>query len=122
MDRETDAMDWLPDDTTAPLAAALAYRAHGFRPIPIFAPAGRACSCRMGRSCQAAGKHPVLRGWQRSRANERTIHARWSAWPRANVGLVTGGPARLIVLDVDATKDGNRFMRSRCVTSLCPRP
>jgi hypothetical protein len=101
MERESDTMDWLPDETTTPLAAALSYRAHGFRPIPICAPSGRGCSCRMGRSCQAAGKHPVVRGWQRSQANERTIRARWSAWPRTNVGLATGGPGRLVVLDVD---------------------
>lgn len=29
MDRETDTMDWLPNAETAPLEAALAYRAHG---------------------------------------------------------------------------------------------
>jgi len=68
MDRETDTMSWLPDDTTTPIAAALAYRAHGFRPIPIYAPVDRGCSCRMGRSCQGAGKHPVVRGWKRSHA------------------------------------------------------
>jgi len=101
MQHETDTMDWLPHETTGPLEAALAYRAHGSRPIPIYAPVGRGCSCRMDRYCQAAGKHPIVRGWQRSHANERTIQARWSAWPRANVGLVTGGPARLVVLDID---------------------
>lgn len=29
MERETNTMDWLPDETTAPLAAAIAYLAHG---------------------------------------------------------------------------------------------
>jgi len=101
MERDGNKMNWLPDETTTPLEAALAYRAHGLRPIPIYAPAGRVCSCRMGRSCQAAGKHPMVRGWQRSHANERTIQARFTAWPRANVGLATGGPGRLVVLDVD---------------------
>jgi len=61
----------------------------------------------MGRSCQAAGKHPVVRGWQRSQANEKTIQARWSAWTRANVGLVAGGNARLVVLDIDGAEGRN---------------
>src|SRR5689334_17680717 len=94
-------LDWLPDDDTTPLEAALAYYAHGFGPIPTYAPSARGCGCRLGAACQAAGKHPVVRGWQRSHANERTIKARWTAWPRANVGLVTGGPGRLVVLDID---------------------
>src|SRR5262249_44405579 len=107
MEREIETMDWLPDETTTPLEAALAYRAHGFRPIPIYAPAGRGCSCRMGSRCQAAGKHPMIRGWQRSHPDERTVKARWSAWPRASVGLVTGGSARLVVLDVDGDEGRN---------------
>src|SRR5262249_41856873 len=111
MDRDTSTMDWLPDERTAPLDAALTYQAHGFRPIPIYAPAGRGCSCRMGSRCQAAGKHPVVRGWQRSHPSERTIRGRWSAWPRANVGLVTGGPARLVVLDIDGD-EGRRSLHA----------
>jgi hypothetical protein len=44
-------LDWLPTEDTTPLNAGLAYQAHGFRPIPIYAPTPRGCSCRMGRSC-----------------------------------------------------------------------
>jgi len=104
-------LDWLPADGTTPLAAALAYRAHGFRPIPVFPPTRNGCTCRLRGRCTAAGKHPIVRGWQRSRANERTIEARWRAWPSANVGLVTGGSARLVVLDVDGA-EGLRSLRA----------
>jgi putative DNA primase/helicase len=99
----------LPSDSASPLDAALAYQVHGFRPIPIFAPTDRGCTCRFGRACQAPGKHPIVRGWQRSQANERTIRARWTTWPSANVGLVTGGPGRLVVLDVDGD-DGRQSL------------
>src|SRR5262249_47070706 len=59
----------------------------------------------------SSGKHPIVRGWQRSRANERTIQARWSAWPGANVGLVPGGAACLVVLDIDGD-DGRNSLRA----------
>ncbi len=112
MPNQTDVMlDWLPGDDATPLEAALAYREHGFRPIPIYAPSARGCTCRLGAACQAAGKHPIVRGWQRTHANERTIQARWTAWPAANVGLVTGGPARLVVLDIDGV-EGQRSLRA----------
>jgi len=52
-----------------------------------------------------------VRGWQRSHANERTIQALWTAWPSANVGLVTGEPARLVVLDIDGV-EGRRSLRA----------
>jgi hypothetical protein len=61
-----------------------------------------------------------VRGWQRSHANERTIQARWSAWPEANVGLVTGGPGRLIVLDVDG--DEGRLSLTRLERQHEPLP
>src|SRR5262249_30378357 len=70
----------------------------------------KGCSCRLGAACSAAGKHPIVRGWQRSHANERTIQARWSAWPSANVGLVTGGTARIVVLDIDGA-EGQESLR-----------
>jgi len=59
----------------------------------------------------SSSKHPIVRGWQRSHANERTITARLSAWPRANVGLVTGGPAHVVVLDIDG-EDGRRSLHA----------
>lgn len=102
-----EVLDWLPDEDMSLLEAALAYRAHGFRPIPIYAPTARGCTCRLGPGCSGAGKHPIVRGWQRSNANERTIQARWTTWPRANVGLVTGGEPRLVVLDIDGVDGRN---------------
>jgi hypothetical protein len=104
-----DMLDWLPGETATPLEAALAYRAHGFRPIPIYAPSAKGCTCWLRAGCSAAGKHPIVRGWQRSNATERTIRARWAAWTTANVGLVTGGQARLLVLDIDGI-DGRRSL------------
>src|SRR5262249_26108437 len=112
MDNEPNGtMDWLPGDDATPLEAALAYRAHGLRPIPIYAPSAKGCTCWLGTTCSGAGKHPIIRGWQRTRANERTVRARWTVWPSANVGLVTGGAARLVVLDIDGL-DGQRSLHA----------
>ncbi len=41
LEHANSPLDWLPRDETPPREAALAYRAHGFRPIPIYAPSAR---------------------------------------------------------------------------------
>jgi hypothetical protein len=74
---------------------ALRLASHGWQVFPLHNPvkvgpkagSGRArCSCRR-ISCQAQGKHP------------RTAAAWWQAWPRANIGLLTG--QAFDVLDLD---------------------
>jgi hypothetical protein len=73
----------------ATLAAALEYAAHGFSVIPF----------------QRARKAPALRGGEihRFRAQAAPVRRlrRWFAGDRHNVGLLTGSPWRLLVLDVD---------------------
>lgn len=65
---------------------ALAHARAGFRVIPI--PAGQ--------------KGPELPNWQnRATRDESQIRAWWTAAPNGNVGLVMGGPERLIAIDVD---------------------
>ena len=74
-------------------AAAAAYATLGWLPIPLCTPT---CRGHGGRPCTGAGKVPVLSGWQGGVGDVQGV-----PWQDYNVGLALGGPARLVVLDVD---------------------
>ena len=85
--------------------AAQSYAERGWRVVPLHYPKddGR-CSCR--RPCRSVGKHPRPKAWQeRATTDFDKIERWWQRDPRNNVGIATGGPARLVILDVDP-KDG----------------
>lgn len=89
-----------------PLDAAQDYAERGWRVVPLHYPteAGR-CSC--GRPCSSIGKHPRPKAWEQAATTDPEVIAGW--WerdPSNNVGVATGGEARLVVLDVDPKSDG----------------
>lgn len=62
------------------------------------------CSC--GRPCGSIGKHPRPQRWQEIASTDLDkVDKWWTRDPRNNVGIATGGAARLVVLDIDP-KDG----------------
>lgn len=73
-------------------AAAHAYAARGWSVLPI----------------EPRGKRPLVAwtGLQRRIADRAEIDAWFNQWPDANVGIVTGGISRLVVVDVDAQHGG----------------
>lgn len=80
--------------------AALAYAAVGLAVMPLHTPGPAGCSCREGRDCSSAGKHPRVRhGLRDASTDPVVIAAWWRRWPDANVGVVTGG--LLDVCDAD---------------------
>jgi hypothetical protein len=85
------------------LDEALALSGRGFRIIPIHTPGPRGCSCDKGAGCGGStGKHPRLRSWQNDATTDPDrIRAWWRTWPDANIGLVMGGPRRLVAVDID---------------------
>ena len=85
------------------LDEALALSGRGFRIVPIHTPTASGCSCERGEACgKSAGKHPRLNAWQRDATTDpKTIRTWWRAWPDANIGLVMGGAARLVAVDID---------------------
>ncbi len=90
--------------TTAPvLRAALNYASKGWPLVPIHTPdVAGACSCKAGSSCNHTGKHPRVKAWRRlATTDAATIRRWWRNWPEANIGLVLGGDARLVALDID---------------------
>ena len=101
-------------------AQALAGR--GFRIIPIHTPLpGGGCSCARPDCGGSAGKHPRLHAWQRDATTDPgKIHMWWRAWPDANIGLVMGGPERLVAVDVDGP--GGRATLARIEGNNTPLP
>lgn len=86
----------LPAEASA-TDAARAYQAAGFHVVALHGVVGGRCVC--GTDCgKNAGKHPCLKGWKTATDGETL-----TALGRGvrNLGLVMGGPARLVALDVD---------------------
>lgn len=60
------------------------------------------CSCKKRADCNAAGKHPVFNKWREvATTDPDRLRAWWKRWPRANVGLLMGGVASLVCVDID---------------------
>ncbi len=86
--------------------AAEWYGAKGYPVFPLHSADGGRCSCG-NAACEAPGKHPRIMQWPESATTaEAFIKAWWRRWPEANIGLVTGAPSRLVVLDVDPRHGG----------------
>ena len=93
------------------LEAALAYRASGWVPVPVFEIRARndraVCSCPRGSSCPSPGKHPRIRWRDLDQVDEEQLAGWWRRWPGAGIAIRTGGPAGLVVLDVDPGHGGD---------------
>lgn len=87
---------------------ALFWAAQGVPVFPVHGVSGGVCSCREGRECQSAGKHPRTRaGLKEATLDDAQIQAWWRKWPGANIGGLTGGAVRLLVVDVDPKSGGD---------------
>lgn len=81
---------------------AIAYRSLGVPTIPLCPPDHRGVSDSHVLKCQAPGKTPLIRGWQRycsTLPNHYELDSWAVTWPFANVGGPTG-PLLGIGLDV----------------------
>jgi hypothetical protein len=92
------------------------YAALGWRVFPVYeiVPAtvdtttGEAawrCSCEEGPACGRPGKHPRLAEGVNEASTDRVkIESWWTRWPNANIGIATGRPSGLTVVDADASE------------------
>ncbi len=68
------------------------------------------CSCSRKGDCKAKAKHPKFGKWREVATTDITkLEAWWRAWPRANVGLLMGGLASIITVDIDGV-DGRESL------------
>lgn len=88
------------------LGTALFYGSLRWPVLPVHNPsAANGCPCRRPMSCQP--KRPFLRHWpSRASANPEQIRTWWTEWPEANIAVVTGSRAGLLVLDIDKGTGG----------------
>ena len=78
------------------LRAALTYAARGWPVLPL----------------RPRGKEPLTaRGYKDASADPLVICDWWQQWPTANIGVATGGPSGLLVLDIDPRGGGDEALR-----------
>lgn len=78
---------------------------HGWRVFPLHTADANGCSCN-NPACGGPGKHPrTPRGCLDATTDAKRVHAWWTQWPDANVGIATGGG--LVVLDIDPRHGGD---------------
>lgn len=92
---------------SALLDFALSYLDLGWAIFPLHSPYNGLCSCGRG-DCHSPGKHPrTKQGVLDASTDKNRIREWWQEWPEANVGLATGAPSGVWVLDLD-TPDADR--------------
>lgn len=92
------------------LDAALDYASRGWPVFPCHNPAvGGACSCGQP-DCGSPAKHPRTRhGLHDATVDRDQIRRWWQQHPNANIGVRTGAPSGLIVIDLDLPHGPRRF-------------
>jgi putative DNA primase/helicase len=99
----------LPDSTNASAAAWYAQNL-GWKVFPVHSIRGGHCSCKE-LNCKDAGKHPrTQHGVHDASSDTTTIERWWIQWPDANIGLATGSPSGVDVLDVDPRSFGDETL------------
>jgi hypothetical protein len=85
------------------LQSALQLADLGISVIPLWWPDDDICACSAGANCESPAKHPIAKlvpnGLTNATTNAVTIEQWWSRYPKANIGLCTGG--EVDVIDVD---------------------
>ena len=83
------------------LELALSYAQRGWRVFPLHGISRGRCTCCRS-DCSSAGKHPILRGgFHGATSDVGVIERWWRRWPSANIGIRTGVPSGIVVIDID---------------------
>jgi putative DNA primase/helicase len=98
--------------TDAILTQALAFARRGLRVLPLHNPTDRGCSCG-NAGCTSVGKHPHGRLAPKgchSAVTDPAIIRRWFAGAPYNLGLATGAPSGIVVIDIDPRHGGDESL------------
>lgn len=101
--------------SNALLIAALSYAKRGWPVLPLYEVEGGACSCGE-TECSTPGKHPlgalVPHGLKDASSDLKVVTDWWSRWVPANIGIVTGTAAGIVVLDIDPRHHGDKTFQT----------
>lgn len=77
--------------------------------LPLNWPVDGQCSCGNPQCGRSAGKHTLIdwKPYQTQRPTMEEIETWFTAWPEANIGVVTGALSGIVVVDVDPDHGGN---------------
>ena len=101
----TDARPATPE-----LLYAVSYAEHDWAVFPIWPVVGRSCACP-DPACDAAGKHPLTRGWQNSVASVPAVRSAWAGrLGRRGIGVACGARSGVWALDVDPRHGGTEAL------------
>jgi hypothetical protein len=110
-------------DQAIQIAQAIEQRGWKPTPLHVVGPDSKTCSCPKGANCgKSAGKHNIAGKWQSDlRGSEifaemaagapKDSGGRWPPRRWLNVGILTGDPSGIFVLDVDPSGGGMESMR-----------
>jgi hypothetical protein len=88
------------------IEAALAFVQARLEVFPLHGLVNGVCTCQKA-NCSSPGKHPLTpKGFKDASSDPAIIAAWWKRWPFANIGLPTGGPLHLLVIDCDPRNGG----------------
>ena len=87
--------------TVRPLSAALRYASEGLHVVPLHGLKDGRCTCGNADCCQP-GMHPRTKnGLADATTDLAQIEKRWTKWSKAKIGIVFGGPSKLLGLMTD---------------------
>jgi hypothetical protein len=90
---------------------ALQYAQEGFPVVPLYGIKDGHCTCG-DEYCNRSGKHPrTKRGIVDATSDPTEIERLWANRPKAKIGIVMGGPSKLVAL-VTEGKGGRQNLRS----------
>jgi hypothetical protein len=100
-----------PRSLPSRLKVALGCARLGWPVIPLYWLEDGDCSCS-NLKCSDAGKHPLtVNGVTNATTDDTWIRTWWEEFPEANIGIATGAPSGLVVLDVDPRHGGDASLR-----------
>ena len=86
------------------LDEALLYASYGWKVIILhgIAPDG-GCTCKKGKQCGSAGKHPRPTAWQHEATDDEDKIIEWfERWPNSNVGVKLGDDSQIVDIECDS--------------------